>query len=92
MLTGITGTSYFPGGLAEWTVDAGTLLHEEGPTSDVDLQWATYFDVSDQAGISRLYGGIHIPQDDIEGRRIGVQVGQGAWRLVQTYFDGSRES
>ena len=92
VLTSITGTPYFPGGLAQWTVEQGALLHEEGPTDDVDLQWATYFDASDQAGISRLYGGIHIPQDDVEGRLIGSQVGRGAWELAQTYFDGTAES
>ncbi len=91
VLTGLTGTPYFPGGLSEWKVEEGELLHEEGPTADVDLQWATYYDASDQAGISRLYGGIHIPQDDIEGRIIGSQVGLGAWELAQTYFDGTAE-
>jgi hypothetical protein len=92
VLTGLTGTPYFPGGLANWTIEQGELLHEEGPTEDIDLQWATYYDASDQAGISRLYGGIHIPQDDIEGRIIGSEVGLGAWELAQTYFDGSAES
>ena len=92
VLAGITGSPFFPGGLATWTVDQGTLLHEEGPTRDVNLQWATYYDASDQAGISRLYGGIHIPQDDVEGRRIGAEVGRGAWELAQTYFDGTADS
>lgn len=92
VLTGLTGTPNFPGGLARWTVEQGTLLHEEGPTDDVELQWATYFDAADQAGLSRLYGGIHIPQDDIEGRIIGAQAGTAAWALAQTYFDGTAES
>ena len=92
ILSDLTGTPYFPGGLAEWTIEQGSLLHEEGPTDDVHLQWATYFDASDQAGISRLYGGIHIPEDDVEGRRIGAQVGKGAWELARTYFDGTAES
>ncbi len=91
VLAGITGSAYFPGGLFEWTIDEGTLLHEEGPTTDVELQWATYFDASDQSGISRLYGGIHIPQDDVAGRRVGHDVGVGAWALAQRYFDGSAE-
>jgi hypothetical protein len=92
VLTALTGSPYFPGGLGEWTVDAGQLLHEEGPTTDVTLQWATYFDASDQAGISRLYGGIHIPQDDVEGRKVGAICGTGAWALAQRYFDGSARS
>ncbi len=89
VLASITGSEFFPGGLSEWTVEQGTLLHEEGPTADVHLQWATYFDASDQAGISRLYGGIHIAEDDVEGRKIGAQVGLDAWALAQRYFDGT---
>jgi hypothetical protein len=88
VLAGITGTPYFPGGIKDWKVPVGHLIHESGPSADVDLQWATYFDAADQAGISRLYGGIHIPQDDIEGRKIGDEVGRGAWALAQEYFDG----
>ena len=89
VLAALTGSPYFPGGLSEWTVPAGQLLHEEGPTSDVTLQWATYFDAADQAGISRLYGGIHIVQDDAEGRLVGAVVGADAWALAGSYFDGT---
>jgi len=89
VMTAITGSQYFPGGLSEWTVDMGELLHEEGPTEDLTLQWATYFDAADQAGISRLYMGIHIAQDDLEGRIIGAECGTGAWALAQRYFDGT---
>jgi hypothetical protein len=56
------------------------------------LEWATYYDAADQAGISRLYGGIHIAADDLEGRRIGSQCGLEAWDLAKTYFDGSARS
>ena len=89
VMTAFTGSEYFPGGLSEWTTPRGELLHEEGPTTDVTLQWATYFDAADQAGISRLYMGIHIEADDLEGRRIGAQCGKDAWALAQRYFDGS---
>lgn len=89
VLTAMTGSDYFPGGLAERTTPKGELLHEEGPTQDVTAQWATYYDAADQAGISRLYMGIHIPHDDFEGRKIGAEVGRNAWTLAQQYFDGS---
>ncbi len=89
VLAAITGSSFLPGGIATWTVPAGDLLHEDGPTRDLTLGWATYFDAADQAGISRLYGGIHVPADDVEGRIIGAQVGLGAWDLAQRYFDGT---
>jgi hypothetical protein len=88
VMTAFTGSEFFPGGLATWTVKAGTLLHEEGPTRDVTLQWATYADAADQAGISRLYGGIHIGVDDLEGRKVGAVCGRAAWALAQRYFAG----
>ena len=89
MLTAFTGSEYFPGGLAEWTIKAGALIHEEGPTRDVTLQWATYFDAADQAGISRIFGGIHPSVDDLEGRKVGSTVGKAAIAKARTYYDGS---
>ena len=62
---------------------------EHGPTTDVTLEWATYFDAADTAGVSRLYMGIHIPADDFNGRRLGSQCGRDAWALSEKYFDGT---
>ena len=92
VMTAFTGDEYFPGGLSEWRLPAGELLHEEGPSTDVTLQWATYQDAADEAGISRLYMGIHIAPDDVAGRRIGAACGRDAWTLVQRYFDGTARS
>jgi hypothetical protein len=89
VLTRMTGSPYFPGGLGSWTVEAGALDFEAGPTEDIELQWATYYDAADQAGISRLYGGIHVEADDLNGRRMGAQCGEDAWDLAQHYWDGS---
>ena len=89
VLTEITGSEYFPGGLGEWTIESGSLEFESGPDDDIVLQWATYADASDQAGISRLYGGIHVAADDLEGRLIGEECGRDAWALAQQYYDGS---
>ena len=89
VMVAVTGDPYFPGGLGEFTLPRGELLHEEGPTEDTTLQWATYFDAADQAGLSRLYMGIHISADDLAGRRIGSACGREAWALAQRYFDGT---
>jgi hypothetical protein len=89
VMAAFTGTEYFPNGLAQFTQPAGSLKFESGPTTDVVLQWATYYDAADQAGISRLYGGIHIRADDLTGRLAGAECGKAAWTLAQRYFAGS---
>ncbi len=90
VLTRMTGSPYFPGGLGSFTAVANEYLEfEVGPTTDIALQWATYYDASDQAGISRLYGGIHVPADDGPGRVLGSIAGVSAWELAIRYFDGS---
>lgn len=88
VLTAFTGSSYFPGGLYEVPVPAGSLKIEQGPSEDLTLQWATYFDAADAAGISRLSMGIHVSPDDLGGRKIGSQCGKAAWSLAERYFDG----
>ena len=89
VMTGITGSPWFPDGLGTWTVAAEGLEFEAGPAEPVVLQWASYYDAADQAGQSRLYGGIHVRADDLAGRVIGATCGQGAWALAQQYYDGS---
>ena len=89
VLTGFTGSSYFPGGLYEVPVPHGALKIEEGPSRDLKLQWATYYDAADAAGQSRLYMGIHVPPDDFAGRRVGSQCGKAAWEQAQRYFEGA---
>ncbi|MEX2211905.1 MAG: FG-GAP-like repeat-containing protein [Gaiellaceae bacterium] len=89
VLTSLTGSPYFPGGLFEWRVPKGSLVVSPGPARDIVLQWATYYDAADQAGISRLYGGIHIPADDFAGRKLGSTCGKAAWQLAQRYFEGT---
>jgi hypothetical protein len=51
------------------------LEFEVGPSETVILQWATYQDASDQCSLSRIWGGIHPPADDIPGRLIGIELG-----------------
>jgi hypothetical protein len=90
VLTSMTGSPYFPGGLGEWTVEADGLEFEAGPSDAVTLQWATYQDAADEAGVSRLYGGIHVRADDLAGRVLGARVGADAWDLAKTFYDDAR--
>lgn len=90
VLAALTGSPYFPGGLGEFVAPAGTFLtFEKGPTTEVRLQWASYYDAADQAGQSRLWGSIHIPPDDFAGRRLGHRVGLDAVTAAKKYYDGT---
>lgn len=91
VLTSITGNAFFPGGMGHYFVPANFLFlwFEQGPSTDVDLQWATYRDASNQSSLSRIWGSIHPPFDDIPGRLIGQQVGLAAHAKAKTYFTGT---
>lgn len=90
VLTRFTGSSYFPGGLGQFTAAKDAYLtFERGPSEPVTLQWARYQDAADQAGQSRLWGGIHVAGDDFGGRRMGSEIGPAAYELATRYFAGS---
>lgn len=89
IMTKMTGSPYFPGGFKEYLIPKGSLEFEYGPTEDVKLQWASYYDASDEAGVSRLWGGIHVSVDDLPGRVMGSRVGLRAYELAKKYWDGS---
>jgi len=89
VLTAYTGTEYFPGGVSGYTIKAASLKFEKGPTTDIGLEWATYYDAADQAGQSRLWGGIHIQADDFTGRMLGSQCGKDAWAQAERYYTGT---
>ncbi|MFL6029993.1 MAG: FG-GAP-like repeat-containing protein [Gaiellaceae bacterium] len=89
VLAAYTGSEYFPGGEFTQMFAPGYLKFEQGPSKPLTLRWATYYDAADQAGLSRIYGGIHIAADDLAGRRIGSQVGKQAWALAERYFAGT---
>ncbi len=89
VLTLLTGDPFFPGGIGEFEAKANEfLVFEEGPSVDITLQWATYQDASDQTSLSRIWGGIHPPVDDIPGRLIGYQIGHDAFAKAERYFEG----
>jgi membrane-associated phospholipid phosphatase len=92
VMTAFTGSEYFPGGISGYTIPAGSLKFELGPTTDVHLEWATYYDAADQAGQSRLYGGIHVAVDDFAGREAGSICGKGAWEIAQRFYAGTAGS
>ncbi|MCH1522183.1 MAG: vanadium-dependent haloperoxidase, partial [Arenicellales bacterium] len=90
VLTLITGDEYFPGGMSGFEVERDEfLVFEDGPSVDMTLEWAKYYDASDQCSLSRIWGGIHPPADDIPGRLIGREIGPRAFAEARVYFDGA---
>ena len=93
VMTLLTGDPFFPGGVGEFPAPKDSfLVFEKGPSIDVVLQWATYRDASDQCSLSRIWGGIHPPADDIPGRLIGEKVGIAAFNHAETFFGSSSQS
>ncbi|HMQ49082.1 MAG TPA: MopE-related protein [Saprospiraceae bacterium] len=87
VMTLLTGDPFFPGGMGEFPAPMNEfLVFEEGPSMDITLQWATYQDASDQCSLSRIWGGIHPPADDIPGRHIGSIIGPEAFALAERFF------
>lgn len=88
-MTMLTGDEYFPGGMGEFFAPKNEfLVFEDGPSEDVTLQWATYRDASDQTSLSRIWGGIHPPADDIPGRLMGREVGIDAFNFAERFISG----
>lgn len=85
----MTGSEYFPGGLGEFVCHQNEfLVFEEGPSVTVTLQWARYMDASDQCSLSRIWGGIHPPADDLPGRHMGEEIVPETWLKARQYFSG----
>ena len=76
LLDEFTGSPFFPNGHGRVPRAAENefLVFEDGPSVDVTLQYASYYDASDQTSLSRIWGGIHPPQDDIVSRHIGAEI------------------
>lgn len=86
----LTGSPWFPGGLGEFVCPQNDfLVFERGPSVTVRLQWGTYYDASDQTSLSRIWGGIHPPQDDIPGRRMGQAIGNDAFDQAAQIWAGT---
>jgi hypothetical protein len=86
----LTGSQYFPGGLGEFVAPQNQyLVFEDGPSVNMTLQWASYYDASDQCSLSRIWGGIHPPADDIPGREVGEKIGPNAFAKAKSHWDGT---
>jgi hypothetical protein len=84
----ITGDEYFPGGLGVFNADQNEyLVFEDGPSIGFELRWATYEDAANQSGLSRIWGGIHPPFDDIPGREMGIILGEQVFDHAEQFMN-----
>jgi hypothetical protein len=83
-----TGSDHFGNSV---TFPAGSSKIEPGtmPDRPISLNWPTFTDAADEAGMSRRYGGIHFRGADLAGRLLGRFVATEAWQKAQSYFDGT---
>ncbi|MCB0209672.1 MAG: vanadium-dependent haloperoxidase [Anaerolineae bacterium] len=80
-----------PDMLGEHVIKVGGNMFEFSPQKVIVLQWNTFQEAADEAGISRLYGGIHIQDADRYGRRMGKDIADGAYALAEQYWTGTIE-
>ncbi len=83
----LTGSDFYGDSI---TFPVGSSRFEPGftPSDPVTLSWTTFTEAANEAGISRCYGGIHFICGDLEGRRIGRQVGTEVWQRSQFFING----
>lgn len=72
------------------TFAAGSSRVEPGvaPAEAVELCWDTFSSAAEEAGVSRLYGGIHFRQGNEAGLAMGRGIGEQVWRTARRYFEG----
>jgi hypothetical protein len=87
VLKQFTGSDFFN---AKATFLPGSSRVQPGivPSQTVTLSWNTFSQASLEAGDSRMYGGIHFRDANVNGIALGKQVGQATWDAVQKYFAG----
>jgi hypothetical protein len=86
VLRSFTGSDTFG---TSHTKPAGTMVTEPNmPSADITLSWPTFTAAAEQAGISRIYGGIHFDNANSAGLTLGRQVGARAFAKAQGMWQG----
>ncbi|AFZ43272.1 phosphoesterase PA-phosphatase related protein [Halothece sp. PCC 7418] len=79
---------------ASVTFEPGDSRFEPGvtPKEPVTLEWETFREAADEAGVSRIYGGIHFDDGDLNGRTLGTAVGEAVWEETNFLIGGGSSS
>ena len=82
-----TGSQEFGG-----SVELDFLLFEtEQPVKASTMEWATFDEAAEGAGVSRIYGAIHFEEGDMHGRTLGTEVGANVYETAQSYINGTAD-
>lgn len=79
---------------ADVTFEPGSSRFEPSttPAEAVTLAWESFTAAADEAGMSRLYGGIHFQDGDLNGRLLGREAGEAAFREAFRFIGGVGDS
>lgn len=66
----------------------GALTETNYPNDTVAIEFTTFTQTADMAGISRVLGGYHIQVDNVEGLKLGRSVGQFVFEKAQGHISG----
>ncbi|MEM8718707.1 MAG: hypothetical protein AAGE84_05295 [Cyanobacteria bacterium P01_G01_bin.39] len=58
----------------------------------ISLEWSTFSEAADEAGLSRLFSGIHFEDGDINGRILGREVASAVYEETLFYINGGEET
>jgi hypothetical protein len=58
------------------------------PSKTIKLSWKTFTEACEEAGMSRLYGGIHFMKGNLDGQKMGMKVGKKAFERAQFFING----
>ena len=96
----VSGHSTISGGCAEalklWTgsddfgstaeLIAGAMTEPENLGDTIILEFPTFTETAEMAGISRVLGGYHIQSDNIAGLKLGRDVAKEAWKFYKKHI------
>jgi hypothetical protein len=86
VLARFTGSDAFG---ASFTAQPGSMAFEAGvPARVVTLSWPTFTAAAAQAGMSRVYGGIHFENGNLAGQSMGRRVGAQAYDRARRLWLG----
>jgi hypothetical protein len=86
VLRSFTGSDVF--GASHTQAAHSMAIEPELPSSDLTLDWPTFSAAAEQAGISRVYGGIHFDSGNTAGQALGRKVGARVFAAARGLWQG----